>query len=81
MADDERIVIDRLSAAYRYGYAIVAHCDGCGRSVYLNLPTVIALDGDRNLLDLRVRCQECRRRGTIQLVPLSTMGGYSYPRH
>jgi hypothetical protein len=36
----------------------VAHCDGCRHVVSLNLPTIIALDGDRNLLDLRVRCQE-----------------------
>ena len=81
MADGERITIDRLSAAHRYGYAIVAHGDGCGRHVYLNLSTVIALDGDRKIADLRVRCQECGQRGTKQLIPLSTMSTYSYPRH
>jgi len=76
---DGPISIDRLSAVHRYDYALYAHCDACGHRAVLDLPAIIERHGDRQLLDLKVRCSSCGRRGVAHLLPF-TRGGYPVRR-
>jgi len=70
--------LNTLRTLYEHGYRISVFCRPCGRHVFLDVPALMAAGhGERTVVGLPVRCQDCGGRGELSILWDPRRGGVS----